>query len=57
MPDDFPLAGETRPRILIRAARLAQRKYNRKKMLMRWLLSGEDLAASEALPDFVQMEK
>ena len=46
-----------RPSILIRAARLAQKRYNRKNMLMRWLLCGADLSPVEALGDFREMEQ
>ncbi|MEO1563649.1 MAG: DUF6477 family protein [Pseudomonadota bacterium] len=46
----------TRPSVLIRAARLAQKRYNRKHMLMRWLLCSNDLSPGEALADFREME-
>jgi len=56
MPNTLPIFSETRPRVLIRAARLAQRRYNRKRMLMRWLLSSETLPPEEAAQDFANME-
>ena len=56
MPASNSILTEKRPAILIRAARLAQRRYNRKKMLSRWLLSGTDLAPQDALQDFAAME-
>ncbi|MEM0978194.1 MAG: DUF6477 family protein [Pseudomonadota bacterium] len=56
MINRFPLAGQRRPRILLRAARLAQKKYNRNRMLLRWLLCGPTLSNEEALRDFSEME-
>ena len=56
MPKPPTIFGETRPRILIRAARAAQRKYNRKRMLRRWLLCDTDLAPEDALSDFAAIE-
>ncbi|MEO0343082.1 MAG: DUF6477 family protein [Pseudomonadota bacterium] len=56
MPISLSIFQETRPKLLIRAARLAQRKYNRKRMLSRWLMCEANLAATEAIVDFAEME-
>lgn len=56
MPDLSDPLVPNRPKILVRAARLAQKRYNRRKMLQRWLLCSADLAPKAALADFREME-